>query len=170
MLKVNHVQALPDYRLRVDLNNGKTLELSVTGYLDAPGYEALRDEGFFSQAEVEEWGQGVAWPGDVEIPVTALYRLAKEQAGSAYPVEKFNAWMQRNGLSASAAARALGLSRRTIIYYHVGDKPIPPVVGLACEGFDVRVLKGLLPKPEKPVSIEEMNQAIAARGAAAMPA
>jgi len=42
-------------------------------------------------------------------------------------------------LSAAAAARALGLTRRTIIYYHTGSKPIPLVVGLACEGFEARL-------------------------------
>jgi hypothetical protein len=139
MMKVTTVEALPKHRLRVTLDTGKVLELSVAEYLTAPGYVALKKAPFFAQVGVEEWGNGVEWPGDIGIPVSALYRLAQEQAGQAYPVERFNDWMQRNGLSATAAARALGLTRRTIIYYHTGGKPIPLVVGLACDGYEARL-------------------------------
>lgn len=36
---------------------------------------------------------------------------------------------------------------------------------LAPATVDIRELKGCLPKPKKPVSVEKMNQAIAKRGA-----
>jgi len=139
MLKITHVIPLPEYRLQVSLNNRKTIEPDIAEYLDAPGYEPLRE--VFAQVQVDEWGHGVEWPGDIGIPLSALYRLAREQAGQAWPVAHFNQWMQANGLSAAAAANALGLTRRTIIYYHTGAKPIPLVVGLACEGYDARLQK-----------------------------
>ena len=47
------------------------------------------------------------------------------------------AWTERNGLSLSAAAKALGFSRRTIVYYHGGHKPIPFYIKLACLGWEV---------------------------------
>ncbi|MCC6206833.1 MAG: DUF2442 domain-containing protein [Gammaproteobacteria bacterium] len=128
----------PDARLRIALASGKAFDVNVAEYLDAPGYETLRNPAVFARVSVEEWGHGVEWPGDVGIPVAALYRLAQEQAGKAFPVARFNEWMKRNGLSAAQAARALGLTRRTIIYYHTGAKPIPVVVGLACEGYEAR--------------------------------
>jgi transcriptional regulator with GAF, ATPase, and Fis domain len=137
-MKITGVRALPETRLHVTLANGKTIEASVAEYLAAPGYKSLRDERTFARVAVQEWGHAVEWPGDIAIPVSALYRLSQEQAGQAFPVEQFNAWMQRNSLSAAQAARALGLTRRTIIYYHTGGKPIPVVVGLACEGYDAR--------------------------------
>jgi len=137
MLKITHVAPLPEHRLHIALSNHKTIEPSIAGYLGAPGYESLRD--IFEQVQVDEWGHGVEWPGDIGIPLSALYRLAKEQAGKAYPVAQFNRWMKDNGLSAAAAAKALGLTRRTIIYYHTGAKPIPPVVGLACDGYNARL-------------------------------
>jgi len=139
MLKITHVVPLPEYRLRVSLNNHKIIEPNIAEYFNAPGHETLRE--VFDQVRVDEWGHGVEWPGDIGIPVSALYRLAKEQAGKAYPVEHFNRWMKANGLSAAAAAKALGLTRRTIIYYHTGAKPIPLVVGLACDGYDTRLKK-----------------------------
>jgi len=137
MLKITHVEALPNYCLRIFLNNNKVIEPCIAEYLTAPGYEMLRE--IFEQVQVEEWGHGVEWPIDIGIPFTALYRLAKEQSGNAYPVAAFNRWMQDNHLSAATAAKALGLTRRTIIYYHTGAKPIPFVVGLACEGYNARL-------------------------------
>jgi hypothetical protein len=85
----------------------------------------------------EEWGHGIEWPAaDIGIPADALYRLSKEQTGDAFPTGQFNAWMQRHGLSLSAAAQALHLTRRTIIYYSTGAKPIPAYIGLACKGWE----------------------------------
>jgi len=137
MLTIKQVEPLDGFRLRVRLSNGKTIEPCIAEYLDAPCYEGLRDS--YPLAQVDEWGHAVEWPDDVAIGLEALYRLAKEQAGKAYPVAAFNQWMRRNGLSANEAAKALGLSRRTIIYYHTGAKPIPPVVGLACDGYNARL-------------------------------
>jgi hypothetical protein len=62
--------------------------------------------------------------------------LSKEQTGDAFPTGQFNAWMKRHGLSLSAAAQALHLTRRTIIYYSTGAKPIPAYIGLACKGWE----------------------------------
>ena len=141
LMTVTSVDALPKGRLRVKLSTGRVIEVDVTQYLNAPGYEPLRKPVFFSRAGVAEWGHGVSWPGDIAIPVEALYRLAREQAGLAWPTHRFNAWMKRHGLSAAQAAKALGLTRRTILYYHTGAKPIPIYIALACEGWEHRQLK-----------------------------
>ena len=141
LMTVSTVEALPKRRLRVTLSTGRTIEVDVTEYLDTPGYARLRNAGTFARVEVAEWGHGVSWPGDIAIPVEALYRLAREQAGLAWPTHLFNAWMKRHGLSAAQAAKALGLTRRTILYYHTGAKPIPVYIALACEGWEHRQLK-----------------------------
>jgi len=141
LMTVSTVEALSKRRLRVTLSTGRTLEVDMTDYLDTPGYERLRKAGSFAKADVAEWGHGVSWPGDIGIPVEALYRLAREQAGLAWPTHRFNAWMKRHGLSAAQAAKALGLTRRTILYYRTGAKPIPIYIALACEGWEHRQLK-----------------------------
>ena len=141
LMTVAAVEALPKVRLRVGLSTGRTIEVDVSEYLRAPGYERLRQPAHFARAHVAEWGHGVSWPGDTGIPVETLYRLAKEQAGQAWPTRRFNAWMKRHGLSAAQAAKALGLTRRTILYYHTGAKPIPIYIALACEGWEHRQLK-----------------------------
>jgi hypothetical protein len=81
---------------------------------------------------------GVEWAdGEIGIGADSLYRLGKEQTCVAFPVTEFNAWMERNALSLNAAAKALGISRRTIVYYHGGHKPIPYYIKLAGLGWEV---------------------------------
>jgi len=136
-LKITQVEVLLATRLRITWENGKHTEVDAGDYLQAPGYERLRDPAFFASVRVEEWGHGVEWPGaDIGIPADALYRLSKEQTGDAFPTGEFNAWMRRHDLSLSAAAEALHLTRRTIIYYSTGAKPIPAYIGLACKGWE----------------------------------
>jgi hypothetical protein len=136
-LKITHAEALPSTRLRITWATGKQTEVNASDYLQVPGYELLREPTFFARVQVEEWGHGVEWPAaDIGIPADALYRLSKEQSGDAFPTAKFNAWMKRHDLSLSGAAQALHLTRRTIIYYSTGAKPIPAYIGLACIGWE----------------------------------
>jgi len=126
----------PSY-LEIVWRSGKRTRVDVSGYLDSPGYERLKEPDFFAMVAVEEWGHGVEWAeGEIGIDADSLYRMGKEQAGSAFPVTEFNSWMERNNLSLSAAAKALGITRRTIVYYHCGHKPIPVYIKLACIGWE----------------------------------
>lgn len=127
---------LPSH-LTIGWRSGKHTKVDIAEYLDSPGYEKLKDPMFFVAAVVEEWGHGIEWAdGEIGIDADALYRLGKEQAGLAFPVAEFNTWMDRNGLSLTAAAKALGITRRTIVYYHGGHKPIPVYIKLACIGWE----------------------------------
>jgi len=56
---------------------------------------------------------------------------------TAHTVEEITEWMQRNGLTQTAAAEALGISRRMLVYYLTGEKPVPRTVALACLGWEV---------------------------------
>lgn len=137
-LKIARVEALPRFRLRLEWANGDRSEVGVGVYLKSPGYDRLRDSRFFARVQTEEWGHGVEWPeADIGIPAETLYRLSKEQSGDAFPTTDFNVWMKRNGLSLTTAAQALHLTRRTIVYYSTGAKPIPAYIGLACTGWEV---------------------------------
>ena len=135
--KVKSVTAEAPSSLTILWRSGKQTRVDVSEYLDSPGYEKLKEQIFFVTAVVEEWGHGVEWAdGEVGIDADSLYRMGKEQAGLAYPVTEFNSWMERNGLSLSSAAKALGITRRTIVYYHGGHKPIPIYIKLACIGWE----------------------------------
>lgn len=136
--RIAAVSAKAPCTLTLHWRNGKQTSVDIAEYLDTPGYERLREAAFFAAVAVEEWGHGVEWnDGEIGIDADALYRLGKEQAGVAFPVAEFNAWMERNRLSLSAAAKALGITRRTVVYYHGGHKPIPIYIKLACIGWEV---------------------------------
>jgi predicted transcriptional regulator len=52
------------------------------------------------------------------------------------PRGDFRAWRERQGLSLTGAAQALGLSRRMVAYYESGERIIPKTVMLACKGVE----------------------------------
>jgi len=69
----------------------------------------------------------------------------------------------------SKGQTTIPLAIRNFLSLHVGDRIdfIPQKDGkvlLSPAKIDVSELKGILPKPKKPVSIEEMNAAIRKRG------
>lgn len=139
MLTVAAVKAVPPTTLELTLSDGRALTLDLQQLMASPGFEALAEPEQFERVAVADWGHGVEWPAiDQGLPVETLTRLAREQSGKAFPTTDFNAWMARNGLTLSTAAEALGLSRRTIVYYHTGQRPIPIYIGLACEGWEAR--------------------------------
>lgn len=128
--------------LIIEWRSEKRTRVDASEYLNSPGYERLADPKFFVTAAAEEWGHGVEWAdGEIGIDADTLYRLGKEQAGAAFPVNEINAWMQSNGLSLTAAAHALGITRRTVVYYHGGYKPIPIYIKLACLGWETLSFK-----------------------------
>ncbi|MBL0226871.1 MAG: DUF2442 domain-containing protein [Geobacteraceae bacterium] len=135
--KITTVNAEAPSLVTIQWRSGKVTRVDIGEYLNSPGYERLKEPKFFATAVVEEWGHGVEWgEGEIGIDADSLYRLGKEQAGLAFPVSEFNEWMKRNGLSLSAAAHALGITRRTVVYYHGGYKPIPIYIKLACLGWE----------------------------------
>jgi predicted transcriptional regulator len=48
----------------------------------------------------------------------------------------FRRWQERNRLSLSEAAAAIGLTRRTVSQYRTGARPVPRTVSLACKGWE----------------------------------
>ncbi|MFZ2951174.1 MAG: DUF2442 domain-containing protein [Desulfuromonadaceae bacterium] len=135
--KIKNITAEAPSLLTIVWRSGKQTRVDIADYLNSPGYEKLNAPAFFATAVVEEWGHGVEWAdGEIGIDADTLYRLGKEQAGLAFPASEFNEWMTRNGLSLSAAAHALGITRRTVVYYHGGYKPIPIYIKLACLGWE----------------------------------
>ncbi len=139
---ITAVTAMAPSFLTLAWRSGKQTRVDVLDYFNVSGYKRLQNTAFFATATVEEWGHGVEWAnGEIGIDADALYRLGKEQTGLAFPTHEFNAWLERNELSLAAAARALGITRRTIIYYHGGYKPIPLYIKLACIGWETVTLQ-----------------------------
>lgn len=68
-----------------------------------------------------------------------LFELSLEQAGMVENVE-FRRWQGKNGLSLTAAAEAIGLTRRTVSQYRTGARPVSRTVALACKGWEASKL------------------------------
>ena len=135
-IRVASVKPAGDYTLRIRWVNGKDLPVDLREVVyRLKGLRALRDPLVFTRATVGEGGQSVVWPGDLDIGATRLLELGLEQGGRADAVE-FIRWRWRNALSLTAAAEALGLSRRQVAYYASGEHEVPRYILLACRGWE----------------------------------
>ena len=134
--RVASVKPAGEYSLRIQWVSGKELPVDLRDIVHRlKSLRALRNPAVFARAVVGEAGQSVAWPGDLDIGAIRLLELGLEQVGRADAVE-FIRWRWRNGLSLTAAAEALGLSRRQVAYYASGEHEVPRYVLLACRGWE----------------------------------
>jgi hypothetical protein len=135
--KMKSVTAQAPDTLAVELSSGKSYRVSLAEPMaGVTGFDALRDPAMFATAQVVDWGWAVEWACGLSMASERLYQMGKEQAGEAYPVAEFRAWMERNNMSLTTVSEALGLSRRAVSQYSSGARPIPRVVGLALRGLD----------------------------------
>ena len=133
--KLQSVEALENGVLRTGWSTGEVLNVDVRPKLKKlKSLTHLLEPKLFATVHVAEWGNGIEWQ-DSELGADNVYAWAKEQAG-AVSHEMFDGWMRRNGLSLSAVAEALGISRRMASYYRTAHKVIPRSIWLACLGWE----------------------------------
>jgi hypothetical protein len=139
--RLEAVEALEPYRLRTTWSTGEVLEVNVEKRLRKhPALAAILDRKVFARVHIGEWGTSIEWI-DEEFGADNVYAWAKEEAGEVSH-EMFDNWMNRNALSLSTAAEALGISRRMISYYRTAHKAIPRQTWLACLGWEATLPKG----------------------------
>lgn len=142
------VQALPECRLALTYADGKSFEVDLREWMASTAVlRGLADPALFAQAHVGFAGRSVDWVEDeVDLGADNLRNLAVEQSGGIGHERIWN-WLQTTGLTLEQAAQALGLSRRMLIYYRDGEKPIPRAIWLACLGWEaVRPQGRVLPQ------------------------
>lgn len=136
-LHVTAVRAGEGRTLTVRFDNGKTFSVDLAASIArVKGLAPLTDRRLFARVAVGEDGHSIAWPGELDMGADRLFELALEQSGRAGNAE-FIRWRWRNALSLSAAAEALGMSRRQVAYYASGEHEVPRTVLLACKGWEV---------------------------------
>ena len=122
--------------LAVEWEDGKCGRIDLSAMI--AGHKALAplaNAKQFSRAGVSSDGWSLEWPCGIDFGTTQLRRWADEQSGEAMLSADFRKWMEANGLTLDNAAKALGLSRRTIAYYLSGEQPVPKTVLLATIGY-----------------------------------
>jgi hypothetical protein len=135
-VRIADVQATGGYTLRLRWLGGRTMTVDLAEAVHRlKGLRPLRDPAVFARAQVGEGGHSVAWPDDRDMGAARLWELALEQNGHADAAE-FIRWRWKHGLSLTAAAEALGLSRRQVAYYASGEEAVPRYILLACKGWE----------------------------------
>ena len=135
-IRLAGVQSKNDCKLRIRWVSGMTTMVDLREVVyGLKGLRSMRDSTVFVQAALGEGGHSVIWPGDLDIGADRLWELSLEQNGRPDAAE-FLRWRWRHGLSLSAAAEALGLSRRMVAYYASGEREVPRTVLLACKGWE----------------------------------
>jgi len=148
------VKASEPYTLRLTFADGEVFVVNLQPWMaSTPALHHLKNAALFAKATCGLGGRSVDWAGDadgkaVELDLGAdnLRNLAIEQAGGIGHERIWN-WLHDTGLTLEQAALALGISRRMLIYYRDGEKPIPRAVWLACLGWEaVRPVGQSLPQ------------------------
>lgn len=138
--RLQNVQALPDYQLRLTFVDGRVYTVSLAGEFDKfPGLAPLHDPAVFVKACIIE-GEGwtVEWPEqDIQIGADTLWLDAQAQNAVDENTRIFTQWRSHNGLTLPQAAKALGMTVRTMSAYGTGARPVPRYVALACKGWEV---------------------------------
>ena len=137
------VEVLPDYRLRLTYADGKIFEADLLPWINTTeALHALKDSALFAQAKIGFVGRSVDWVEDeLDLAADNLRNLAIEQAGGIGHERIWN-WLHEAGLTLEQGAEALGISRRMLVYYRDGEKPIPRSIWLACLGWEAVRPKG----------------------------
>ncbi|MFA6969757.1 MAG: helix-turn-helix transcriptional regulator [Gallionella sp.] len=89
----------------------------------------------FATAQITDFGWSLEWNCGASLDSDRVLELAMEQAGMAENV-RFRQWQDAHHLSLAEAAKAIGLTRRTISKYRTGSSPVPRYIALACKGWE----------------------------------
>ena len=134
-----NVTAVGPATLAVSWSDGAKANLDLQAALRDRAFAALRDPAAFARVKVGEWGHSVEWDCGAEMGADALW-LETLSATGRDDTRAFLEFRLRNGLSLSATARELGLSRRMVAYYSNGEKPVRRPILLACRGWEASLV------------------------------
>ena len=133
------VKALSGHRLRLTFIDGSIYTVMLAGAFKVfPALAPLREPKAFAKAVVIE-GEGwtVEWPAsDIQIGADTLWLDAQAQNAPDENTRLFAQWRARHGLSLTEAAKALGMTPRTMSAYGSGSRPVPRYIALACKGWE----------------------------------
>lgn len=138
--RLSGVEVLPDFKLKLTFINGEVYTLDFLPLFDeSMGLNPLRNPENFAGAQIIEGeGWAVDWPAlDIQIGADTLWLDAQAQNAPDENTRFFAQWRARNGFSLAQAAKALGITPRTMNFYGTVDRPVPRYIALACKGWEL---------------------------------
>lgn len=72
-LRVTDVEPLEHHHLRVTFNDGAVREVDMSGTLDGPLGEQLRDDAFFRRVRVDDEARTIVWPNGLDPDPDVLH-------------------------------------------------------------------------------------------------
>lgn len=138
--RLTAVEPLPNYQLKMTFINGSIMTVDKgEAIFGKTGLTPLRDPSAFAQVRLSNSvGWTIEWTEyDIQIGADTLWLEAMYQAATDEDTRTFLAWRLRNGLSLTDAAKALGMTTRTMSSYGTGARPVPHHIALACKGWEV---------------------------------
>jgi hypothetical protein len=122
--------------LKATYTDGRTATVDMNDLVSRyAAFAPLAEPAEFSTMTVADWGWSLEWNCGATLDADRLFELSLEQAGMVENAE-FRQWQDKNGLSLTAAAEAIGLTRRTVSQYRTGVRPVSRTVALACKGWE----------------------------------
>lgn len=120
----------PDYKLRLTFVDASIYTVSLADEFDKfPGLAPLRDPAATGACIIEGEGWTVEWPEhDIQIGADTLWLDAKAQNSVDENTRIFTQWRSHNALTLPQAAKALGMTVRTMSAYGTGARPVPRYV------------------------------------------
>lgn len=135
--RLESVRTLSGTKLEVLYTHGRQFVLDLSALVgELATFAPLNDPAQFATAQVTDWGWTLEWECGASLDSDRVLEMALEQAGLQANIE-FRHWQDRHHFTLASAADVLGLTRRTVSQYRTGSRPIPKVVGLACQAIDL---------------------------------
>jgi hypothetical protein len=77
--RIQHVQALPDYHLRLVYEGGSEVVVDFAPIVSEAGvFAPLADPALFAQVSLGDRGRSICWPGEIDFCADALWLQAQE--------------------------------------------------------------------------------------------
>jgi len=127
----------PAMSIAATYSDGRVVRVNMAKLAqDLQVFAPLESPNEFASVKVTDWGWTLEWNCGASLDSDRLIELSLEQSGMAANVQ-FRRWQDVHDLSLTDAAKAIGLSRRTVSQYRTGARPVPRTVGLACKGWEL---------------------------------
>jgi hypothetical protein len=78
MYRVKSVEALPGFRLAIEFDDSLSGVVDLSGELFGEMFEPLRDEAYFRQVGIDEFGV-ICWPNGADLAPDALHQELASQ-------------------------------------------------------------------------------------------